>query len=114
MKHIARKFLEKEGFKFLFYEKKIYGGRVDMLMENTKNGNKMAVECCSCRIDKAIDFLKEGGNKLMIVISPDTFDPKYIDYVIVERGPNWDKFLKFHEDYQSKCMKKIKNPLDNL
>jgi len=111
-KIIARRFLEKEGYHIIGYERWLCGGKVDVLAQHSSNKTVVAVECCSCRITKALDFLERENTILWILSLGESFPIHELPLFIVKRGPNWEKSIElYHQDRISE-LRKIKNILD--
>jgi hypothetical protein len=90
----AKKIAEKEGFSIKEYESFISGGKTDILA--VRNSKKLLIECCSCRISKAIDYLSIPDTSLWVLLR--NFKDKIIIFEF-SRGKNWDIFNKFHNEY---------------
>lgn len=112
-KVIARRLFEKKGYEFAGYEVSIHGGRVDILAK--KNNEILAVECCACRINKAIHVLERENTVLWILsYNIGEFPIKKLPLYIVKRGPNWGKYSEKYNQYRNKRFKGIKSPLERL
>lgn len=109
LKKIAIFWLKKNGFKIIGFERWLAGGKVDILA--SKSNLTIAVECGPCRIDKPIDYLREENTELWIITNYWGEGPALHT---VRRGPNWDKIIKIHDDWQTEELKKVKSPLDAL
>ena len=108
IKHLALNILKKEGAKVIGFERRIPGGRADILAE--RNGKTIALECGPCRTDKAIKYLENENTELWIVTS-------YLNessLTKVTRGPNWSKAIKQYTDNIVEQLEKIKSPMDDL
>lgn len=90
----AKQIAEKKGFKVKEYESSFLGGKADVFA--VKNEMKLLVECCSCRISKAIDYLNEPNTLLWIMLR-DIKDK--IIFFEFSRGKSWSDFNKFHNEY---------------
>ena len=111
-KVIGKRLLENLGYESIIFEVSIPGGRVDILAES-KNKETIAVECCSCRIDKAIDFLKEGF-VLWILSYGNGPIVKELPLYIVKKGENWDPYFREYENKMNRILKEVKSPFDCL
>lgn len=80
------------------------GGKVDVL--GRSRGKTIAIECRSCRINKAIDYLEQENTELWL-IPVDFWQTK--KFFVVSRGPNWNNYFKFHQNYNIKQLRSIKN-----
>ena len=110
----AKKRLESDGYKILGFELLLNGGRVDVLAKNEEKGEIVAVECCSCRVSKAIDYLEEDNVVLWIVSLSETGLESELPFFIVRRGVNWLKTIRSHKESIRKSLEKIKSPADRL
>ena len=94
-KYLGRVIAESDGYTLEAYEEPISGGFVDIYA--TKRREKLYIECCSCRMSKALDFLSLHNAKLW-VIQRKISDGKVTIHEF-RRGKNWTDFNKFHEEY---------------
>lgn len=114
-KAIGKKWLEKSGYKVLDFELPFCGGIADILADHTVKNERVAVECCSCRTDKAIDYLEEKNTVLWVMSLKKTGLPEEdIPLFIIKRGPNWDECLKVYKDDLRRRLMSVKSPLDKL
>lgn len=113
-KFIGKKFLEERGYNPLGFEFAFSGGKVDILAEKPSKDETVVVECCSCRISKAIDYLKKEKTILWIISRAETPNSTRLILHIVKRGQNWNKYLKIHQNYQKKQMDKVVDLLNSL
>ena len=114
-KFVGKKLLEEKGYKLMGFEVPFCGGIADILAKNPSKKETIAVECCPCRIDKAIKFLENKDTILWILSLGKTGLPdEEIPLFVVKRGPNWDKSFKTYKQFLKEQIKKIKNPLDNI
>jgi len=97
----AKQIAEKKGFVIKGYEYSFSGGKTDVFA--VKNKTKLAIECCSCRISKAIDYLNEP-NTLLWVMLRDIKDK--IIFFEFSRGQNWSDYNKFHNEYMESQIRK--------
>lgn len=117
-KYIAKELLKLEDFKDneIFFERSFLGSRADVLAE--ANNKIIAVECCSCRINKIIDYLLEADEVWVFTRGKPPWETvNYVEdmqWFIFKRGPKWDETFKEHEKQVQEELKKIKNPLDEL
>ena len=109
-KYLAKLLLNKEGFNDdeIFFERMFLGSRSDVLGE--KENKIIPIECCSCRVNKILDYLSEVEEVWIITRA---FSNEESRLFIFKRGPEWDKILIF-EKYKAEELKKIPSPLDNL
>ncbi len=116
-KYVAKTLLHQQGFNDneIYFERMFLGSRPDIFAE--KEDRIIVVECCSCRIDKILDYLPKADEVWVITRGENTWETpvfnKKIQWFIFKKGPNWDLFLKF-KDNRLKQLKGIKNPLDTL
>jgi len=111
-KALAKRVSDKKGYRFIGYEKNFPGGIVDALAEDT-SGNKIAIECCSCRISKAISYLEEENTILWILsISDKPIEVTKYPLFIIKRGPNWDAVYKRYNGWRINLIKNVKSPRD--
>jgi len=111
-KALAKRVSDKKGYRFIGYEKNFPGGIVDVLAEDT-SGNKIAIECCSCRISKAISYLEEENTILWILsISDKPIEVTKYPLFIIKRGPNWDAVYKRYNGWRINLIKNVKSPRD--
>jgi hypothetical protein len=110
-KYLAKILLNKEGFKDvdIFFERSFLGSRPDVLAESTRK--IIAVECCSCRIDKIIHYLSEIDEVWILTLgeSPWVINPYLKDkmhWYIFRKGSNWELVLDFKKQ-QIKELKKV-------
>ncbi len=105
-KFYATKIAEKDGFKVKEYEPSILGGKADVLAIN--KDNRLFIECCSCRINKAVDYLSKPNTFLWIMLK--NFTDK-ITIFEVSRGKKWTQFKKYHDRYTMNQISKYYNKL---
>lgn len=111
-KALAKLFLDKKGYKFIGYERNFPGGVVDILAEDNL-GNTIAIECCSCRISKAIAYLEEENTILWVLsLSNELVEATKFPLFIIKRGPNWDKVYKKYKNWKTNLLKSVKSPRD--
>lgn len=96
VKYLALKILEKHGAKFIGFELRFQGGRVDILAE--LNGKTITVECGPCRTDKAIDYLRKENTELWIITN--YFNESSLTRV--KRGLEWGKTIEKYDEYITK------------
>lgn len=105
-KYLALKILEDFGGKLIGFERLISGGRVDILAK--LDGKTIAIECGPCRVNKAIDYLRNDNTELWLISN-------WLDaaqFIRIQRGPNWDKELQKHDATLKSELMKIKPLLD--
>jgi len=115
-KLVAIELLKSDGFndKEILLERKFLGSRPDILAKSATKS--VIVECCSCRIDKIIDFLKEI-NEVWIIIRgfppwEKSKDGNKMQMFIFKKGQNWDEIYSKYKDANIKELKQIKGVLD--
>lgn len=114
-KFVGKKLLEEKGYELVGFEIPFCGGIADILAENPLKKEAIAVECCPCRIDKAIKYLENKNTILWILSLGKTGLPdEEIPLFIVKRGPNWDKYFKIYKKFLKEQIKKVKSPLDDI
>ncbi len=107
--------VKEEDIKFEF---SIYGRRADVY--TTSENREILIECCSCYIDKLIDYLEEENTELWIITEGygpwDKMLPeKERSFCfILRRGKSWNKYYKIYTHISQEQLRKVKNPLDNL
>ena len=119
-KLLVREMLKSEGFqdKEILFEQLFSNGRADVLAESPKK--TIAVECCSCRIDKIINYLEDGADEVWVTTIglPPWEKIKYLKenmgLFVFKKGPNWDKVFNRYKNIIAEEMKKVKSPIDIL
>lgn len=91
----AKKIAEKRGFKLKEYEPLILGGKADVLAFN--KDKRLLIECCSCRISKAIDYIS-SQNTILWVMLRDIIGDK-ITIFEFSKDKNWQNFSDHHNKY---------------
>jgi len=109
-KFYASKIAEKQGFKVKEYEPSASGGKADILA--FKKGEMLLIECCSCRISKAIDYLSIKNTILWLMLK-ETKNGK-ITIFEFSKGENWKNFKNFHEEYMMNQTTKYYEKLSKL
>ena len=118
-KIIGKKLLLIEGFKEenIHFERAFRGSRPDILAEQEEK--IILVECCSCRVNKIIDFLTEVREVWILTRG----NPKWqnpvskadtMGWFIFTKGPNWSKIYNAIQVKMQEELKKIKSPIDAL
>lgn len=115
-KYLAKILLKQQGFKDneIFFEARFYGSQADVLAES--NERVIPVECCSCRIDKIIDYLLKTEE---VWVTTRGLPPwEKIPYLkekmklfIFKKGPNWNNVLDFKKK-NLKSLQTIGSPID--
>lgn len=116
-KLVAVELLKSEGFDEheIFLERKFLGSRPDII---AKSSDKITiVECCSCRIDKIIDFLNEINEVWIITRGiPPWETTKYskdkMQLFIFRKGPKWGEIHSKYKSSKLKDLKEIKSVLE--
>ena len=115
-KYLVKLLLKKQGFKDneIFFERRFQGSRPDVMAES--KDEIILIECCSCRIDKILNYLLHVNEVWVIVRGQPPWEktPLFKDkmkWFVFKKGENWDKFLKL-KDKEIEELKKIKSPLD--
>lgn len=118
-KKLAVKLLRKEGFQDseIYLERRFLGSQPDVMAESGKR--TIIVECCSCRIDKIINFLSDSDEVWILTYGQDPNEEfQYLNskmqWLIFKKGENWQEVFS---EFQKKCqeqLKKIKSPIDKL
>ena len=112
-KFVGAKLLEKRGYKLMGFERRIPGGITDILAKHLATKEKVAVECCSCRTDKAIDYLELKNTTLWIISLGDSmFLDEGMDLFIIKRGSKWGECLKLYNQKRKEMLKNIPDLLD--
>jgi len=109
-KYVSKIILKQKGFQDseIFFERRFRGSRPDVLGE--KGNIFIPVECCSCRIDKVIDYLQESEEVWVITRE---FSNEKMKWFVFKKGLNWKKYSIIKKMQQEK-LKKIKSPIDRL
>ena len=109
-KYVAKMLLKQEEFQDneIFFERRFLGSQPDVL--GGKKNIFIPVECCSCRVDKIINYLPESEE---IWIITREFSNEKMKWFIFKKGPNWEKFSEVKKLQQEK-LKQIKSPLDGI
>ena len=102
----AKKIAEEKGFIVKDYESSIAGGKTDILA--VKDDIRLLIECCSCRISKAIDYLSLPNTHLWVMLK--NLAQKIVIFEFT-RGKNWTTFNNFHNDYSMNQIQKNYNTL---
>ena len=105
-KLFSKKIAEEKGFTIKDYESSIAGGKTDILA--VKDDLTLLIECCSCRISKATDYLSQPNTHLWVMLKNLT---KKIVIFEFTRGKNWTTFNKFHNGYLMNQIQKNYNAL---
>lgn len=113
-KFVGKKHLEDKGYNLLGFECAFAGGKVDILAEKSSKNETVAVECCSCRISKAIDYLKKENTILWIIEKVEHPLSTELILHILKRGKTWKKYIKTYGEYLNKEMSKVTDLLDSL
>jgi hypothetical protein len=108
-KYIAKILLKKEDFKDseIFFEREFLSSRPDVLGESEKK--IVAVECCSCRIDKIIDYLSIAEEVWVLTLGESPWETNHylknkMQWFVFKKGENWGEVL----DFQKKKIEKLK------
>ncbi|GEM_PF-3389036 len=108
-KYLAKILLEKEGFKDseIFFERAFLGSRPDVLAES--ESKIIAVECCSCRIDKIVNYLPEVEAVWILTLGESPWGnihylKEKMHWYIFRKGVNWNRVL----DFQKKKIEELK------
>ncbi len=117
-KYISKQLLKLEGFQDneIFFERLFLGSRADVLAESK---NKIiAVECCSCRIDKIINYLNNVDEVWIITKGLPPYENFHyskskMQWFVFKKGKNWNKVLDFQNSSKEE-LRKIKSPFDSL
>ena len=103
----AEKIAKKRGFTVKEYESPILGGKSDVLAFN--ENKRLLIECCSCRISKAIDYLSSQNTILWVMLR--AFNLNKIIIFEFSRGKNWQNFSDYHNEYTMNQMTKQYNKI---
>ena len=118
-KRLAKELLKTEGFKDneIYFERAFLNSRPDVLAESA---NKLIlVECCSCRINKIIDFLSEADEVWVITKGEDPnekihYSDGKMQWFIFKKGDKWQEVFSNFQKQKYEELKKIQSPLDRL
>ena len=114
-KFLGKKHLEEKGYEVVGFEMLVKGGRADILAKNFSKNETVAVECCACRTDKAIEYLRKENTILWVIsLSEKGSLDKEIPVFIIKRGPNWDKCIKLFDQIIREQLRKVRSPMDDL
>lgn len=110
-KYLAKILLKKEGFKDseIFFERSFLGSRPDVLAESE---NKIiAVECCSCRVDKIVNYLPDVEEVWILTLGESPWGKIHylkekMRWYIFKKGVNWRLALTFKKK-QIEELKKV-------
>ncbi len=118
-KLVARELLKLEGFndEEIFFEVRFLGSRPDVLAESPKK--IIAVECCSCRVSKIINFLPQLDEVWIITRGTTPWETNILQrdkmqWFVFQKGPNWKESYVLYQDWISENIKKITSPYDLL
>jgi len=120
-KKIAKELLKLEDFKDneILIEVAFRGFRPDIMAE--KPHRRIIVECCSCKIKKVIDFLRESDEVWILTkgyapwkeIAKKSEDSK-MQWFIFSKSEKWSQSISFYDKFIKNMIVNVKNPLDNL
>jgi hypothetical protein len=121
-KYIAKELLKLEDFKEneIIFECSFHGSRPDVLAESTTQKRIIPVECCSCRINKIINYFSEEVDEIWVIVSgkPPWEKMNYIkdnvQWFVFEKGENWNKVFSEYKKQLREQIKKVPSPIDNL
>jgi len=109
-KKLAISAIKREGAELVGFERTVPGGKVDVLAR--ASDKNILIECGPCRIDKAINYLREKDTELWLIAGP------YLNaestFYKVTRGANWNSVIEKYDAIQKAELMKIKSPLDML
>jgi hypothetical protein len=109
-KKLAISAIKREGAELVGFERTVPGGKVDVLARvSDKN---VLIECGPCRIDKAINYLREKDTELWLIAGP--YSNSESTFYKVTRGANWESIVEKYDAIQKAELLKIKSPLDML
>ena len=108
-KFYAKQIAEERGFIIKEYEPSVCGGKGDILAVN--RNKELIIECCSCRINKAIDYLSRPKTILWVLLRHIAGDK--ITIFQLSRGKNWIEFNDNHENYMMDKMRQAIEKLSN-
>jgi len=117
-KYIAKILLNLEGFDNgeIFYERRFLGYRPDVFAE--KQDKIIVVECCSCKVDKVIDFLSEADEIWALTYEGNPWEEKPLfekmQWFVFKKGPRWDEIYTRFINKKLKELKKVPSPINNL
>ena len=110
--------LKQNGFKDkeIFFEREFLGSRPDIFAE--KDDKSILVECCSCRVNKIINYLLDADEVWIITRGIPPWEPIHyikdkMQWFIFKKGISWREVLEFKKS-QVEQIKKVKSPLDRL
>lgn len=91
-KEIAIAIMKSFGYQYRGQEQEVYGGVADLLMRDSRRRVTALVECCSCKVSKAINYSVTRNNELWVFTKDSSI------YKII-RAKNWSKMYRFHKEY---------------
>jgi hypothetical protein len=116
-KLVAIGLLKLDGFndKEIILERKFLGSRPDILAKSATKS--VIVECCSCRVDKIIDFLKEIKEVWIITRGfppwENSKNPKdRMQLFIFQKGLKWEEIYNSYNLEHLKDLKQFKGVFD--
>jgi len=117
-KQIAKTLLKIRGFDDLqiFFEKRFLGSVPDVMAE--KENLVVIVECCSCRVDKIIEYLSKVDEVWVLTRGEKPWEERLLfekmQWFIFQKSVNWNKIYNNLQKERMEDIKKIKSPFDNL
>lgn len=119
-KYIAKILLKQQGFKEneIFYEIAFGNYRPDILAESLNQ--IIAVEGCSCKVSKIIDYLDFGVGEIWVFsagLPPYEKIPylkEKMQWFIFKKGEKWEDTIRKHKEILKEQLKKVKSPIDTL
>lgn len=117
-KQIAKALLKIRGFEDaqILFERRFFGSVPDVVAE--KDDLTIIVECCSCRIDKIIDYLSKVDEIWVLTRGEKPWEAKPLfekmQWFIFKKGANWDNIYGNFQKKRIEELKKVKSPLDRL
>lgn len=116
-KQIAAALLKAKGFDDaeIFFEKRFIGSVPDILAE--KEDLIVVVECCSCRVNKIIDYLLKTNEVWVLTRGENPWEEKPLfekmQWFIFKKGANWNNVYNNFQKQRMEEIKRIKSPIDS-
>ncbi len=120
-KLMAKKLLELEGYnnEEIQFEVAFRNSRPDVFAENSKK--RVVVECCSCRINKIIDFLSEIEEIWILTHGYEPWEELAkknkswkMQWFVFRKGENWEKISSIYNKHLREELKKVKSPGEGI
>lgn len=117
-KQIVKALLKIRGFDDvqISFERRFLGSVPDVAAE--KENLVVIVECCSCRVDKIIEYLSKVDEVWVLTRGENPWEERPLfekmQWFIFQKGVNWNKIYNAFQKKRMEELKKIKSPFDGL